>query len=415
MKTELPDALLASDAGREAYGILRSCVHCGFCLATCPTYQLLGDERDSPRGRIYLIKSVLESGDAAGEAQAAQPHLDRCLTCRACEVTCPSGVAYGRLLEIGRDRIEHVARRPLAERMLRFVLRTFVPRRRLFEALVWVGGLLRPLLPGPLARHVPRRRAGRREPLPAAHPRRVLLLGGCVQAAVTPDVNRALTVLLDRIGVTAVTVRGEVCCGALPLHLGYEEEARQFARRNVDALWPHMLAGAERIVSTASGCGVTVRDYAHLLARDPEYAERAARIAEATVDVAEFLAGETIETPRPAGARVAWHPPCTLQHGLRVTSVVERLLEAAGYELVPVADQHLCCGSAGTYSILQPELADALRTRKLENLEAHEPDLIATANIGCEVHLAHGAKVPVLHWLELIERASRPEQGGGER
>ncbi len=409
MKTDLPDALLASDRGREANRILRSCVHCGFCLATCPTYLLLGDERDSPRGRIYLIKSLLESGDAVAQAQAAQPHLDRCLTCRACEVTCPSGVEYGRLLEIGRERVERSVRRPMMNAALRWLLRTVVPRRMWFSALLRVGGALRPLLPAGLARHVPRRRAERAVHLPVAHPRRVVVLGGCVQAAVTPDVNRALETLLDRIGVTAVSVRAEACCGALPLHLGHEAQARQFARRNVDALWPHLLAGVERFVSTASGCGVTLRDYGHLLADDPRYAERAARIAARTVDVAEFLADEDLGATRAVSELVAWHPPCTLQHGLRLSGIVQRLLESAGYELAPVADQHLCCGSAGTHSILQPALAEALGARKVACLEAHGPDVIATANIGCEVHLAHRAQVPVVHWLELIERATRPE------
>ncbi len=411
VRTSLPEALLASERGQLADSILRSCVHCGFCLATCPTYQLLGDERDSPRGRIYLIKNLLEGGSGRTDAAVARPHLDRCLTCRACETTCPSGVQYGRLLEIGRDVVESAGVRPIGSRMARWLLRTLVPRRRLFALAARAGHAVRGVLPVALARRVPRVRAQRRARLPRAHRRRVLLLNGCVQSALTPDVNQALTQVLDRIGITAISTPAETCCGALPLHLGAERQARELARRNVDALWPHVLGGVEAIISTASGCGVTVLDYGQLLAGEPDYTQRAARIAAMTRDVAAFLGEEDIDFETPVDEAIAWHPPCTLQHGQRITGVVEALLGRAGYRLVPVADAHLCCGSAGTYSLLQAELADELATRKLANLTAHAPQRIATANIGCETHLAARTDVPVVHWLELLENASPVSRG----
>jgi glycolate oxidase iron-sulfur subunit len=402
VRTELPDSLLATPAGRRADEILRSCVHCGFCNATCPTYLLRGDELDGPRGRIYLIKEMLETGAADA---VTRTHLDRCLTCRSCETTCPSGVAYGELLEIGREVLEEQAPRPLMQRSLRKWLRRVVPRAGRFRRWLRLGRTFRWALPARLRAQVPplgrRRRAG--TGIAARHAvQRILLLEGCVQQVTTPDVNAALTELLGRHGIDVVTARGEACCGSLALHLGQRDEARATMVRNLAALAPH-LDGLDAIVSTASGCGVTLKDYGRLLADDPQHAELAARVAGLTVDVAEFLRGLPVEWSRDAAfERIAWHAPCTLQHGQRVTGVVEALLQSAGYELVPVRDPHLCCGSAGTYSILEPALSARLRDQKLAALGQHAPQAIATANVGCQLHLASGAGVPVLHWVQLL-------------
>ena len=407
MQTRLPEDLLATDAGREADAILRSCVHCGFCNATCPTYQVRGDELDGPRGRIWLVKELLERGEAGPDTQL---HLDRCLTCRACETTCPSGVRYGRLLELGRERLEaEVPRRPL-DRLVRAVLLAVVPRPSVLRLPLRVGQYVRPVLPRSLRGKVPPRQEPPEEPLrPRPHPRRVLLLAGCVQSVATPATNAATRRVLDALGVRAEEAWQAGCCGALPLHLGVTERAKEMARRNVDAWWPALERGAEAVVMTASGCGVTVREYGTLLADDPAYAQRAAAVADRTVDLSEFLAGEDLgplRLRRPL--RVAWHPPCTLQHGQRVTGVVEGILDAVGVERVPVADAHLCCGSAGTYSLLQPTLARELRDRKLAALEADRPELVVTANVGCQLHLAGATERPVRHWVELLSEALDP-------
>jgi glycolate oxidase iron-sulfur subunit len=397
MRTDLPAELLATPAGARANEILRNCVHCGFCNATCPTYELLGDELDGPRGRIYLIKNVLENPDSDDAVAVARTHLDRCLTCRACETTCPSGVQYGELAEIGREAIERRGGRPLGRRMVRETLQRVIPDRRIFPRLARLGRAFRWLLPGTLARQLPQGRT--RFPKVVARKRRVVLLDGCVQGSLTPGVNATLAGLLDRKGIEAVLVSGEGCCGALALHLGDVARARQAMRANVTVLAPE-LKHAEAIVSTASGCGVTVKDYGRLLAAD-ELAVHATAVADATVDVAEYLS--TFEFDKRTDVnRVAWHAPCTLQHGQKITGVVEQILERAGYELVPVADAHFCCGSAGTYSLLQPELARTLRDRKLESLVGAAPDVIATANVGCQTHLAGGTRVPVVHWVELL-------------
>ena len=399
MQTNLAPDVLATESGRRADEILRACVHCGFCNATCPTYSMLGDELDGPRGRIYLVKEMLEAGTPS---LAARDHLDRCLTCRACETTCPSGVAFGELAEIGREFIESGLPRGRWETFLRAWILRVVPNPKALRVWASLGRPFRWLMPSHIAAAVP---APKRTKRRAARdlPRRVVLLEGCVQRVATPGVNAALARLLDLAGVATVTVDDEGCCGALPLHLGDMERARAAMWANVDAL-AHALTGAEAIVSTASGCGVTVKDYGRLLAGDPLYAVRAARVAEVTRDAGEYLAAIGFEPKAKAGIRrVAWHPPCTLQHGQRSDSAVESLLEAAGYELVPVRDRHLCCGSAGTYSVLQPALARELKSRKLEALTEHAPDVIATANVGCELFLARDAKIPVRHWLELID------------
>jgi glycolate oxidase iron-sulfur subunit len=401
MQTRLAQEYRDSAEGREADAILRACVHCGFCNATCPTYQLLGDELDGPRGRIYLIKQVLE-GHAP--SRKTQLHLDRCLTCRACETTCPSGVRYGRLADIGRGMVERAVRRPWGERLARRLLRAIVPHPGRFRSLLRLGQALRPLLPGPLrAKLPPRRRAG---PWPqGAHTRTMLVLAGCAQAAAAPDTNAAAARVLDRLGIRLIEAPAAGCCGALNHHLSAEAEARAQMRRNIDAWWPHVEAGAEAIVITASGCGVMVKDYAHLLADDPAYAAKAARVSALARDPVEVLEGEDLDrlAVRGEGRRIAFHAPCTLQHGQRLQGRVEAILTRLGFALSPVRDAHLCCGSAGSYSLLQPELARRLRDDKLANLAAGRPEIIATANIGCQLHLQGGTDLPVRHWIELLD------------
>ena len=407
MQTRLSAAFLETPDGRDADGILRKCVHCGFCTATCPTYQLLGDELDGPRGRIYLIKEMLEGAEPS---QASQLHLDRCLTCRACETTCPSGVRYGRLLDIGRRHIERVVPRTLRERLLRRALLSVVPRRKRFAALLALGRMLRPLMPVTLRSSVPLERRAGGWPAPR-HSRRMLVLAGCVQPAAVPDINAAAARVLDRLGISLIEVR-DGCCGALAHHLSEEGVAREQMRRNIDVWWPEIERGVEALVVTASGCGAMVREYGELLRDDPVYAPKAARVSELFRDIGQAVAQLLAEpgavglgSPRTGGQRVAFHSPCTLQHGLKVRGIVESLLERAGYNLTFVADGHLCCGSAGTYSLLQPAISRQLKTNKLAALQADAPDVIATANIGCLMHLASGTDRPVRHWIELVAAA----------
>ncbi len=412
METHLADFIRDTSAGREAEAILRKCVHCGFCTATCPTYQLLGDELDGPRGRIYLIKRLLETGAATAKTRL---HLDRCLTCRSCETTCPSGVHYSRLLDIGRAVVETRAPRHGIDSLARSVLKHFLPRPWLFNPAMRVGQALRPFLPPSIRAKVPQRRDPGPVPLPR-HTRRMVVLAGCVQPAMLPGINAAATRVLDRLGISLVAAERAACCGALRLHLNDAEGARDDARRNIDAWWPLLEAGFETIVMTASGCGVQVRDYAHLLQDDTRYAVKAARIALATRDIGEVLLAEraallellkkSAPATRQALPRVAFHSSCTLQHGQQIRGVVEELLAATGYPLAPVTDAHLCCGSAGTYSVLQPKIATRLRDNKLGGLgvgSGEPPAVIASANIGCITHLQSGTALPVRHWIELID------------
>lgn len=407
MQTRLADFIKDTPEGREAEAILRKCVHCGFCTATCPTYQLLGDELDGPRGRIYLIKQLLEGHDVTAKTRV---HLDRCLTCRSCESTCPSGVHYSRLADIGRQIVEERVPRTGADRAKRWVLREFVSRTGLFGAAMQAGRFVRPLLPRALREKVPdAREAG---PWPKArHARRMLALAGCVQPAMAPSINAASARVLDALGISLAEHPGAGCCGAVRYHLNDHEGGRQDARRNIEAWWPAIERGEiEAIVMSASGCGAQVKDYGHLLAQEPAYAQKAARVAAMTRDVSEIVAAESerlellLQRRAPAGIiPVAFQSPCTLQHGLKIRGVVERLLAVAGYTLTPVRDGHLCCGSAGTYSLLQPELSHRLRDDKLAALGEGRPALIASANVGCISHLQAGTRTPVRHWIELID------------
>ena len=401
MQTRLADFIRDTPDGRTADAILRKCVHCGFCTATCPTYQLLGDELDGPRGRIYLIKQLLEGGQVTARTQT---HLDRCLTCRACETTCPSGVQYGRLADIGRRLVDERVPRPLTERIKRRALLAILPHRARFAPLLAMGRLVRPLLPGAIARKVPPREPTGHWPA-ARHARRVLALGGCVQGSIAPGIDAAAARVLDRLGISYVRAPVSGCCGAASHHLGAHDAALAMMRRNIDAWWPEIEAGAEAIVITASACAAEVKEYAELLAYDPAYADKAERVSSLARDLSEVVAPEDCSGLVPAHPprRVAFHSPCTLQHGQKIRGVVEGILQHAGFELAPVSDAHLCCGSAGTYSILQPELSRELLSRKIESLEAHRPETIATANIGCYAHLATAASVSVRHWIQLLD------------
>ncbi|WP_252089095.1 glycolate oxidase subunit GlcF [Pseudomonas sp. MWU13-3659] len=407
MQTHLSDAARQLPRGEEAESILRSCVHCGFCTATCPTYQLLGDELDGPRGRIYLIKQVLEGEPVTASTQL---HLDRCLSCRNCETTCPSGVKYHDLLDIGRAVVDQQVPRPIGQRLLRGALRAVVPRPAALKVLVRAGQALRPLLPAELKAKLPAViDAPRQRPL-LRHSRRVLLLEGCVQQALSPNTNAAAARLLDRLGISVEPAREAGCCGAVDYHLDAQAQGLQRARDNIDAWWPAIEAGAEAIVQTASGCGAFVRDYGHLLERDPRYAAKAARVSALSRDLVQLLQAEPLERlGLCAEQRLAFHCPCTLQHALKLGGAVESLLTRLGFHLTPVPDGHLCCGSAGTYSLTQPVLSRQLRDNRLNALESGNPEVIATANIGCQLHLDGAGRTPVRHWIEIVEAALAPK------
>jgi glycolate oxidase iron-sulfur subunit len=400
VQTELADFIRDTPEGREAEAILRKCVHCGFCTATCPTYQVLGDDLDSPRGRIYLIKRALEGAPVTDKTRL---HLDRCLTCRACETTCPSGVRYGHLVDIGRAVVEAKTHRGPMERAKRAAMAFALPNRTLFSVALALGRLVRPFLPSILRTKVPpaTRPAGA-WPAPR-HARKMLVLAGCVQPSLSPSTNAAAARVLDRMGISLVEVAGAGCCGGVRFHLNYQEDGRDDMRALIDAWWPAVEKGeVEAIIVTASGCSVTVKDYGHLLSEDPAYAEKAKRISALARDLAEVITPEMV-TAGTRKEKLAFHSPCTLQHGQQIRGRVEALLAKAGYELTPVNDAHLCCGSAGTYSLTQPAISTELRTRKLASLQSGAPALIATANIGCQTHLQGGTATPVRHWIELLD------------
>jgi glycolate oxidase iron-sulfur subunit len=404
MQTNLADFIKHTREGEEADAILRACVHCGFCTATCPTYQLLGDELDGPRGRIYLIKQVLEGEPVTAKTQL---HLDRCLTCRNCETTCPSGVKYGRLLDIGRKVVEERVQRPLAERVKRKVLVEGLARKAVFKTALRAGQVFRPLLSPAMQDKVPRQQPAGVWPA-REHARKMLVLEGCAQPAMAPNINAATARVLDALGVQLIVAPKAGCCGALRHHMNQQEAALDDMRRNIDAWWPYAQSGAvEAIVMTASGCGVTVKEYGHLLAHDPAYADKAQRISALTRDLSEIMPQFEPELARwtKAAGRVAYHPPCTLQHGQQIRGKVESVLRAVGVDVMLCADSHLCCGSAGSYSLLQPELSLQLRDRKLANLHDTGADTIVSANVGCSAHLQSGTDKPVMHWIELLDRA----------
>jgi glycolate oxidase iron-sulfur subunit len=411
MQTKLDPAFRDTPAGREADEVLRTCVHCGFCLATCPTYQLLGDELDSPRGRIYLMKQMFEGKPVTRKTQL---HLDRCLTCRACETTCPSGVEYGKLVDIGRAAVEERVPRSRGDRAMRYALRTVVPRPALFGPLMGLGRAVRPLLPAALKKKVIRARPSGAWP-GSRHPRKVLMLEGCVQPVLAPNINSATARVLDALGISVIRTGDAGCCGALAYHLNFQRDGLVDARRNIDAWSPYLQGdqAVEAIVVNASGCGTMVHEYGHHLRLEPEYSQRAAAVSALFRDLSQVVAAEMatltslLANKTRDAAVVAFQAPCSLQHGLQLKQVVEPILVAAGYRLSAVKNAHLCCGSAGTYSVLQPTLAERLKSNKLEALMSGAPDMVATANIGCMTHLDEGAPVPVRHWIELLDERLR--------
>ena len=401
MQTNISEQFLSNLQIKDAETILRSCVHCGFCTATCPTYQLLGDELDGPRGRIYLIKQVLEGSEISSKTQT---HLDRCLTCRSCETTCPSGVRYGRLVEIGREIVDQQVPRSLLQTIPRLLLRKIVPYPQRFAPFYKLGLLFRPVLPASLKRKLPLPQSIDNTAATAKE-RKMLVLQGCVQSVVTPQTNQAATRILQKLDIELITAPTAGCCGAVSHHLSAPEEGLDFMRRNIDAWWPYIEQGAEAIIITASGCGTMIKDYAELLKHDTQYADRAKQVSALAKDVSEILRDEdlTALALNQANIKVAFHSPCTLQHGQQLNGVVENILRNAGFTLTGVQDPHLCCGSAGTYSILQPRLSQQLLDNKLSALLNEQPDIIATANIGCQMHMASKAQLPVKHWLEVLE------------
>ena len=407
MQTNLAPVFKGTPEGTEAEAILRKCVHCGFCTATCPTYQLLGDELDGPRGRIYLMKQVLEG---APVTRSTQQHLDRCLTCRNCESTCPSGVQYGNLVDIVRPLVDERVERPTGERALRWLLKEGLTSP-LFAPAMKLGQAVRPLLPASLKNKVPERADARAHQWPTRkHARKVLMLMGCVQPAMMPSINSATARVLDAAGIQTVVADEAGCCGAIRTHLNDHDGGLADMRRNIDAWWPLVNAGGfEAIVMNASGCGVTVKAYGHALARDPDYAAKAKRIGELTRDLSELLP-DLVPRLKPklrlrgTALDLAFHPPCTLQHGQQLRGGVETHLNALGFNVrIAASESHLCCGSAGTYSVLQPTLAYQLRDRKLAHLEPLGAQTIVSANIGCIQHLQTGTTTPVKHWIEVLD------------
>ena len=400
MDTTLAAPFASQKKAQKAADIIRNCVHCGFCTATCPTYQLLGDESDSPRGRIYLVRQLLETGSANDKTRL---HLDRCLLCRSCETTCPSGVQYGQLLETGRELVEQVNPRPSINTLRRKWLSRGLVQTSLLTHAAKTGVRLRNWLPAGISKQLPEQWPD--ETWPAArHSRKMLVLEGCVQPALAPNTNLASARVLDTLGISLLREAPGGCCGAVGLHTSNQEMGREHARQRIDSWWPQIEQGIEAIIFTASGCGVTIRDYGEMFRDDPTYSQKAARISELAQDISEVVLAEInqLDANRGKGRKVAFHPPCTLQHGLKLGGVVEQILRASGYELVPVSDSHLCCGSAGTYSLFQPELSEKLKQNKLQALQQQSPELIATANIGCQQHLKTGTERKVVHWIELL-------------
>jgi glycolate oxidase iron-sulfur subunit len=411
MQTQLAPEYQNTPDGLAAEAILRKCVHCGFCTATCPTYQLLGDELDGPRGRIYLMKQVLEGQTPTRKTQL---HLDRCTTCRNCESTCPSGVDYGHLLDIGRKLVDAKVSRPAGERAVRWALKEGIPSP-LFGPAMALGQMLRPLVPASLKSKVPAKQEAGAWPT-RTHARRVLMLAGCAQPSMGPNINSSTARVLDAVGIQTVVAAKAGCCGAVKFHLNDQDGGRAEMRANIDAWWPHVQDGAEAIVMNASGCGSTVKDYGHILKDDPAYAQKARRISELTKDLSELLSmiTEALQSAAPGlreriaktAPRLAFHPPCSLQHGQKLKGGVEQHLGAMGFDIRTANNEsHLCCGSAGTFSVLHPKLAYELRDRKLGHLGELNSEVIVSANIGCITHLQSGTQTPVKHWIEVLDAA----------
>ena len=410
MQTTLAPEYQNTPDGLAAEAILCKCVHCGFCTATCPTYQLLGDELDGPRGRIYLMKQVLEGAEPTRKTQL---HLDRCLTCRNCETTCPSGVDYGHLVDIGRKLVDAKVERPATEKALRWALKEGLPSP-LFAPAMKLGQLVRPLLPAALKAKVPARQDSGVWPT-RSHARKVLMLAGCVQPSMAPNINTATARVLDAVGIQTLVATKAGCCGAVKFHLNDQDGAKAEMRANIDAWWPSVEAGAEAIVMNASGCGSMVKDYGHALHDDAAYADKARRISALTCDLSEMLPRivAALQKDHPhlhsrivaQAPKLAFHPPCTLQHGQKLKGGVEQHLGALGFDISVADEAHLCCGSAGTYSVLQPELSYQLRDRKLGHLNVVKADVIVSANIGCITHLQSGTATPVKHWVEVLDAA----------
>ena len=388
MQTNLLSDLLATDSGQRADAILRKCVHCGFCNATCPTHQVTGDELDGPRGRIYLIKEMLEGNTTTSNTLG---HLDTCLTCLNCETTCPSGVKYGELIEIGREQIENIVQRNKLVSIKRQLMCSILPYPKRFKPLFKIASAFGLTIK---SKSIPSFQQ-------TLHDRKVIVLDGCVQSVTSPEINYALKIQLDRLNIQAIETLQAHCCGAIHYHNGNPEHAINIIKSNIDLWWPYIEDGCEAILMTASGCGLTVKDYARILQHDTEYAQKAQRISQLTLDACEFLMSMQF-TNHTKYTSVAFHPPCTLQHGQKINNVVEKILINAGFTCVDFNDKHLCCGSAGTYSLMQPALANTLRNNKINHIQHAKPDVIATANIGCLLHLQKGTDIPVKHWLELV-------------
>ncbi|MCP4187498.1 MAG: glycolate oxidase subunit GlcF [Gammaproteobacteria bacterium] len=380
--------------------ILRKCVHCGFCNATCPTYQLRGDELDGPRGRIYQIKQLFEGAEASAELQL---HLDRCLTCRSCETTCPSGVRYSRLLELGREAVDSELPRSVVERFKRWAITRLFNSGPIFNLVITCARAIAPLMPASLRASIPEKQSPIDKP-DNRHDRKIIMLSGCVQPTLTPNTNAAAIKLLDHFGIQTIEIENRHCCGAVGLHTSQMEQGRAQARKLIDYWWSYIEDGAEAIVTTATGCGVTVKEYVELFEHESAYAERARKISKLACDLSEIIEQELDRKPvqTKPGKRVAVHTPCTMQHGLGLKGKVESILQQTGYQICEVADAHLCCGSAGTYSILQPQLSKQLRANKQVALAIDAPEVIVTSNIGCQLHIADGLNVPVVHWIELL-------------
>lgn len=405
MQTRILTPILKQNIGQEANDILRSCVHCGFCTATCPTYQLLGDELDSPRGRIYLIKNLLETGEAS---QKTQIHLDRCLSCGACETTCPSGVKYRRLRDIGQEMIERHIQRPLLDKIKRKILSHVLLSKNTFRFLLRSAQTLRPLLPATVKNRIPQKQTAR-IPTPSHHARKMILFRGCVHDALAPEINASAINVLDKLEISVLEVDELRCCGSVTHHLHEKEKTEFIIKRNIDALLEKLTPNVEAIFTTASACSLMLKEYPAVISHNAEYHKKALQLIDKVKDISEIICAETLDKLKfkKSPQKIAFHNPCSLQHGLKITLAIEEQLINAGYQLTNVTDAHLCCGSAGTYALLQPKLSKQLLSNKINNLTREEPEMIATANIGCLAHIQSECKIPVKHWITLIDHQLR--------